>query len=71
MPAQLQKKYDMVKLALQTMRKEITEANPATNTWFLCQEAKYEAIVELKNIVPSPIIDGYRSKCEFTIGKQF
>jgi hypothetical protein len=51
------------------MRKEITEANPAANTWFLYQESKFHAILDLKPIVPSPIVDGYRNKCEFAIGE--
>ena len=54
---------------LKALRKEITDSNPAANTWFLCQESKYQTILDMKNIIPPPMADGYRNKCEFTIGK--
>ena len=53
---------------METLRKELTESNPAANTWFLCQESKYQTILDMKKIIPSPMSDGYRNKCEFTIG---
>ena len=51
------------------MRQEITDANPAANTWFLYQENKFQCILDLRKIIPSPVADGYRNKCEFVIGK--
>ena len=68
MAGQLQKKNQLAVAVLDTMRLEITNANPAANTWFLFQENKYKTILDLKKIVPSPVTEGYRNKCEFVIG---
>ena len=44
--------------------------NPALNTWFQHQEAitKNGLYVENKEILASPLTDGYRNKCDFVIG---
>jgi tRNA (uracil-5-)-methyltransferase len=68
---QLQKKNQLALTVLDAMRQEITNANPAANTWFLFQENKFKTILDLKKIVPSPVTDGYRNKCEFVIGSDF
>ena len=71
LPIQLKKKVTLTREVLDAMRLQITDANPATNTWFLYQENKFQCILDLKNIVPSPIPDGYRNKCEFIIGEKY
>lgn len=42
---------------------------PSLKTWLDKQKNKYNGyICELLNIIPSPVENGYRNKCEFSIG---
>jgi len=67
--AQLLQKEKMSFSLLEKLRQEICGGNPAANTWFLYQESKYNAILDMKKVMPSPLVTGYRNKCEFMIGE--
>ncbi|KAF4524326.1 hypothetical protein B566_EDAN005384 [Ephemera danica] len=67
--AQLETKTTAMKKVLQQMGKQIVKFNPQLDGWLEEQAKKYNGLpCQLKPIRPSPVLTGYRNKCEFTIG---
>lgn len=66
---QLEKKQ---KDALQVLRKygsELAHVNPELAKFISFQKMRRKGqVCEVDDIVPSPVVDSYRNKCEFTIG---
>lgn len=66
---QIEKKYDDIRNILLKMGYEMVRGNPALKPWVDQQRAKYKGLpCDLWNVRASPICDGYRNKCEFTVG---
>lgn len=67
---QLKKKQ---KDALHVLRKygsELARVNPGLAKFINFQKMRRKGqVCEVDDIVPSPVIDKYRNKCEFTIGE--
>lgn len=48
----------------------VVRRNPELAGWAEQQREKYDGLLfQLDEIRPSPVIDAYRNKCEFRIGK--
>lgn len=66
---QIQQKYDTIRQMLVRMGHDMVKGNPALKPWVDQQRSKYKGLpCELLPVKPSPLRDGYRNKCEFTIG---
>jgi tRNA (uracil-5-)-methyltransferase len=51
------------------MGHDMVKGNPALKPWVDQQRSKYNGLpCELWDIRASPVCDGYRNKCEFTVG---
>jgi len=51
------------------MGHEILKGNPALKPLIELQRSKYHGLpCELWDVRASPVCDGYRNKCEFTVG---
>jgi len=51
------------------MGHEVLKGNPALKPWIELQRSKYNGLpCELWDVRASPVCDGYRNKCEFTVG---
>lgn len=62
------KKQDMVKV-LTTLSKEIKKAHYQIKHYIRKQEQAYVGLIcPLVGVVPSPVVEKYRNKCDFTIG---
>ncbi|KAL3083245.1 hypothetical protein niasHS_011047 [Heterodera schachtii] len=57
---QLKIKFDHSKRVLELLQKKLTQAN-ATNSLIAKESLP-------KNVLPSPLVDEYRNKCEFSVG---
>ncbi|RHZ45268.1 hypothetical protein Glove_682g22 [Diversispora epigaea] len=67
---QLKFKDDGIKKSLSTFRnkiKELTKDRYRPN--WVAEEVESNLPCEVRTIISSPILEGYRNKCEFTIGK--
>jgi len=67
-PEQATKKTKEAKWVAQQLGNEIVTANPATKNWIEFQTQKYGYLSRIDKLKESPILDGYRNKCEFAIG---
>lgn len=66
---QLMKKQEAAHNILKKIGREIAKANPELVSFVKWQKMRRKgAVCEMDDIIPSPVIDGYRNKCEFTIG---
>lgn len=66
---QLKKKEEDIKTAFKRFRRELEKSCPDLDDWLREQGEKYNGnVCELQEIIPSPVTEGYRNKCEFTIG---
>lgn len=66
---QLIKKRIEVKQILSRIRKKIELINSDLRAWVIQQRKAHEGMCcELVDYIPSPAIDNYRNKCEFSIG---
>ena len=66
---QLAKKEEMALNIIKRLGNEITKMNPELGSLVRFQKLRRKgAVCEMDPIIPSPITDGYRNKCEFTIG---
>ncbi len=61
-------KLDATFMVLSGLRHMIMEANPDTVGFFRQQEERLGYYLSVANITPSPETDGYRNKCDFSIG---
>ncbi|XP_063709851.1 tRNA (uracil-5-)-methyltransferase homolog A [Culicoides brevitarsis] len=67
---QLKQKQDEVKKLLHDFSNQFWKASPAKRKWIEEQRKLNDGVIfQLENIKASPAIDGYRNKCEFSIGK--
>ena len=64
---QVPKKGKEARWVAQQLANEITTANPATKNWVEFQTQKYVFIARVQGLKESPVLDGYRNKCEFAI----
>ncbi|XP_033748166.1 tRNA (uracil-5-)-methyltransferase homolog A-like [Pecten maximus] len=63
------KMQDMVQI-LKTLANRIQRENPEFRDWLKAQRSKYDGkCCEMLPIKASPMLEAYRNKCEFTIGK--
>jgi len=65
---QASKKTKEARWVAQQLGNEIMTANPATKNWIEFQTQKYGYLCRIDKLKESPIMDGYRNKCEFAIG---
>ncbi|XP_069702776.1 tRNA (uracil-5-)-methyltransferase homolog A-like [Periplaneta americana] len=66
---QIQQKYETIRHMLVKMGHDMVRGNPALKPWVDQQRSKYKGLpCELWPVKPSPSCDGYRNKCEFTVG---
>ncbi|XP_033220728.1 tRNA (uracil-5-)-methyltransferase homolog A [Belonocnema kinseyi] len=69
-PEQLQLKQKEMKTVLIKMGQQILKENKNLKDWLSSQNEKYEGLpCELMPILSADLIEGYRNKCEFTIGR--
>ena len=64
---QVSKKSKEARWVAQQLANEITTANPATKNWVEFQTQKYVFRARVQGLKESPVLDGYRNKCEFAI----
>lgn len=66
---QLKKKSEEMRGFLKRLHRQLEKNCPDIKHWLLERKKKYGAIpCELLDILPSPVTEGYRNKCEFTVG---
>lgn len=66
---QIEQKQENIRQILVKMGHEILKGNPALKPWIELQRSKYHGLpCELWDVRASPVCDGYRNKCEFTVG---
>jgi tRNA (uracil-5-)-methyltransferase len=66
---QLQTKDELANKFMKELDQEIEKNNKLDKPWIYSQRCKNGGLCcTLRHIRPSPVIDGYRNKCEFTIG---
>ncbi|KAJ8676069.1 hypothetical protein QAD02_011855 [Eretmocerus hayati] len=66
---QLDLKHNQMKDIITTLVESISKVNPELTSWFKIQSGFNDGLpIQLKRIGHSNTIDGYRNKCEFTIG---
>ncbi|KAL4223292.1 tRNA methyltransferase 2 [Mactra antiquata] len=66
---QLKSKEEEMRGFLRRYHRQLEKNCPDLRKWLSDKRKEFGAIpCELQSIKPSPVIDGYRNKCEFTIG---
>eukprot|EP00300_Choanocystis_sp_HF-7_P042899 c9564_g1_i2.p1 GENE.c9564_g1_i2~~c9564_g1_i2.p1 ORF type:complete len:254 (+),score=62.14 c9564_g1_i2:22-762(+) len=66
-PDQVVKKHALLTAILENLKRQCrNETRDASPPWL--RRPKPAVLCELSEVVASPVIDGYRNKCEFTIG---
>lgn len=63
---QLKLKKAAVEEVLDKLRKEFMKLNGFFSNYGISEES----LAHLEDFVPSPVLNGYRNKCEFTVGRQ-
>lgn len=67
---QLKEKQDEVKKLLRDFINQYWKCSPPKRDYIQEQRKKHDGLIfELSDIIASPLKEGYRNKCEFTIGK--
>lgn len=67
-PEQAAKKNKEARWLAKQLGNEIVNANPSTKNWVEFQTQQYGHLSRIDKLKESPILDGYRNKCEFAIG---
>jgi tRNA (uracil-5-)-methyltransferase len=68
---QLKKKTEELKTMVSRLGDLVVRRNPELAGWAEQQREKYDGLAfQLDEIRPSPVVDAYRNKCEFRVGKQ-
>jgi hypothetical protein len=68
---QLKKKTEELKAMVSRLGELVVRRNPELAGWAEQQREKYDGLpFQLDEIRPSPVVDAYRNKCEFRVGKQ-
>ena len=65
---QLLRKMDEVSLLVKRLGSEISRANPDLASVVNARITEQGSVAVVQDIVRSPVIRGYRNKCEFSIG---
>ncbi|XP_066944925.1 tRNA (uracil-5-)-methyltransferase homolog A-like isoform X3 [Macrobrachium rosenbergii] len=66
---QLKEKYKAGLAALRKLGNEMAKTNPELKQWVKFHKLRRKGqVCEVDEIVQSPQVDGYRNKCEFTVG---
>lgn len=67
---QLKEKEKIAKNVLRKFGSELGRVNPELTEWVTWHKLRRKGqVCEIDPIIPSPVTDAYRNKCEFTIGK--
>ena len=53
---------------LKKLTKEVRNAHPKAGNFIQSKKVALGAICEFTEVIPSPVIEKYRNKCEFTVG---
>jgi tRNA/tmRNA/rRNA uracil-C5-methylase (TrmA/RlmC/RlmD family) len=61
-------KEQTVLTLLTSLREKVVETNLAADAFLQHQESRIGYFLHLDRIVPSPLLDGYRNKCDFAVG---
>jgi len=67
-PEQASKKNKECRWLASQLGNEIMTANPSTKNWIEFQTQQFGYMSRIDKLKESPILDGYRNKCEFAIG---
>jgi len=65
---QASKKTKEARWVAQQLGNEIMSANPSTKNWIEYQTQQYGYLSRIDKLKESPVLEGYRNKCEFAIG---
>lgn len=66
---QLQEKQKAANSAMRKFGHEMAKTNPELRDWVRFHKLRRKGqVCEMVDIAPSPVTDGYRNKCEFTVG---
>ena len=65
---QMDKKSKESEWVAEQLGSEIQAANPSANNWIEFQTNKHGHSTRIDRIKESPVLEGYRNKCEFAIG---
>lgn len=66
---QLKTKYSTIREFIKRLGRQIEKNNDTAKTWLSEQRLLNEGLCcKLHPIKPSPVLNGYRNKCEFTVG---
>lgn len=66
---QIEQKQKNIRQILVKIGHDMVKGNPALKPWVDRQRSKYNGLpCELWDVRASPVCDGYRNKCEFTVG---
>ena len=69
---QLELKRTEMEKFLADLTREIGKANERVKPFIRVQKKKFSGLVcPLTEVIPSPALEKYRNKCEFTVGKKF
>lgn len=67
-PEQLTLKHQEMMTVLKKLTKEVRNAHQQAGYFIQKKKVAHGAICELADIIPSPVSEKYRNKCEFTVG---
>jgi len=66
---QVSSKEEEVDILLQELQQEIIEYSPGAESWIKKQQATNDGLIaKREKMKESPVLEGYRNKCEFTVG---
>ena len=68
MSKEVGKKQRETRLVAQQMQAEVLAASPESRAWVEMQVGRFGHLARLDNVKESPVLEGYRNKCEFAVG---
>ena len=66
--SRLEKKRAALLESFAEFEHELLKTSPSARAWTEVARSKHGACCEVKPVIGSPVINGYRNKCEFSIG---
>ena len=66
---QLTKKQSEVSVLVKRLGSEVSRGHEALRQWVRARVREHETLAPVDNFVRSPVTNGYRNKCEFSIGQ--